>query len=432
MKINWFSPIPPDNTGITTVTKDLVRPLSSLADLTLWTNHKNYDPALLKYANIQYYKADQQGWEISNFWILNQGDATVYNYGNNIAFHSEIWRVSQKYPGIIILHDVKLFDFIFALCWHSSKDRKYFSQLINMYYEGSQGEEVTDKIFKCEISTDELVDKYPFIEFALRDAQAVIVHSKSSFEMLKSICAVPVYFLNLPYQEKTVKKPSRIKKNKRCYHLILFGHSLRNRRVLPVVKALANLPEKNKFKLDIIGLVENKQKLRAEISALGANKIVSLHDFLPEDTLNEKLILADMAFNLRYPTMGEASHSQLKLWEYSIPSLVTKVGYYQALPSNTVVHVSVETEVNDIMCILSDFLKQPEKYKAIGDKGRAYLIKNHSPTQYAKLIIDIIKDKPNLQYLQRTMVKRLAHNCGNFYLKGLEKRAIKLVMELLK
>lgn len=48
---------------------------------------------------------------------------------------------------------------------------------------------------------------------------------------------------------------------------------------------------------------------------------------------------SDMALNIRYPSMEEASFSQLRIWEHALPAIVTRVGWYATLPEDVVFFV---------------------------------------------------------------------------------------------
>ena len=128
--------------------------------------------------------------------------------------------------------------------------------------------------------------------------------------------------------------------------------------------------------------------------------------------------------------MGEASYSQLTIWEYSLPSLVTNVGYYRTLPPQTVAHVNMESEIDDIINVLADFIRYPEKYRKMGEAGRAYLEQWFNPQDYAQSIIEINKSNSNLNYVKRMMVQRCAQRYKDLHVEGHEKRIIKNVLGL--
>ena len=53
-------------------------------------------------------------------------------------------------------------------------------------------------------------------------------------------------------------------------------------------------------------------------------RLVKIHGYVRD--LDERLAEADLAVNLRYPSMGEASAAQLRIWDHALPSLVTERG----------------------------------------------------------------------------------------------------------
>ena len=59
------------------------------------------------------------------------------------------------------------------------------------------------------------------------------------------------------------------------------------------------------------------------VELLGLRERVTFHGYVSEAELEAALDDADLAVNLRYPTMGEASGSQLRIWDHALPSLVT-------------------------------------------------------------------------------------------------------------
>ena len=70
------------------------------------------------------------------------------------------------------------------------------------------------------------------------------------------------------------------------YRLITFGYIGRNRRLDAVLKALAELPERDQLQLDVYGnILDEEKQLRARIRSLDLKKQVTLHGFAPEAKL---------------------------------------------------------------------------------------------------------------------------------------------------
>ena len=126
------------------------------------------------------------------------------------------------------------------------------------------------------------------------------------------------------------------------------------------------------------------------IRALGLKSLVTLHGFAAEAELDDALRKADLAINLRYPTMGEASGSQLRIWAHALPSLVTNVGWYASLHADAVAFVRPsDDEIEDIQTHLRAFLEYPEKFALMGGKGFELLKQQHSPEGLANGLLSL-------------------------------------------
>jgi hypothetical protein len=114
--------------------------------------------------------------------------------------------------------------------------------------------------------------------------------------------------------------------------------------------------------------------------------------------------------NLRNPSMGEASASQLHLWQYGLPSLVTRIAWYETLPEDTVAFVRPDHEMEDIHAHLAGFLADPEKYRELGRNGRRYVAENHSMESYANELLAIAARAPEFQarWIAQDLARRAA------------------------
>jgi hypothetical protein len=81
--------------------------------------------------------------------------------------------------------------------------------------------------------------------------------------------------------------------------------------------------------------------------------------------------------------VGEASHSQLRVWEHSLPSIVTRVGWYAGLPEDAVAWVRPGHEVHDLQEHWVAFLRDSGSFRRKGEFGRRYLEHHHRPQSYA-------------------------------------------------
>ncbi len=135
----------------------------------------------------------------------------------------------------------------------------------------------------------------------------------------------------------------------------------------------------------------------ALIGELGLGRLVSVHGFVAEAAeLDAALQRSHLALNLRDPTMGEASASQLRIWQHGLPSLVTDIGWYATLPASTVAKVRRESELADIQMHLAEFLRAPERYREMGQAGRAYVQRTSHDRALSRRTLEIDRRRARL------------------------------------
>ena len=128
MKLNWFSPLPPARTEIANHTLRTLPALCSLADVTLWTEQKAWDPQLGKFAEIRSFKPGRLPWD-----DLNRADISIYNLGNNPLFHVGAWQTSRQHPGVVVLHDFRMYHF-FDDIYRVRLNREAYLAVMERYY----------------------------------------------------------------------------------------------------------------------------------------------------------------------------------------------------------------------------------------------------------------------------------------------------------
>jgi hypothetical protein len=387
MKINWFCPLPPARTSIADdYLAGILPSLSKHSELTLWTDQSRWDRNLEKVASVRRYDPHRISW-----LDLNQADATFYNIGNNHLFHTSIWQVSRRHPGIVILHDLRVHNFFESLYRGRWRDLAGYLAQIKFYY-GEEGlRAATEFVNSGSVSIDFMTEHYPLTALALENCLAVMVHTQEAVEQVEAMRQWPVAYASLPRSlpPHSDSDHSDQRPPGPPYRLIMFGYMGRNRRLEAVLDALGVLPERDSFRLDIFGEFADGRSLYKRIKELGVGRLVHLHGYTPEAELNKMLQTSHLALNLRYPTMGEASGSQLRIWYHALPSLVSDVGWYANLSRDTVVHVRPEHEIADIHSHLRAFLKDPESFARMGRRGLDTLHEEHDPEGYVHTILDM-------------------------------------------
>lgn len=392
MKLNWFSPLPPSQTGIADYTLALLPSLTQKAELVFWTNQSQWHEEIEQYGKVIRYQEQNLPWT-----ILHEADLNIYHIGNNPLFHKEIWEISRRCSGLVILHDTKLLHFFTELYLQYYNDQESYLKQIKHFY-GVKAAQIAGAIWERKIDINFMVDDYPLTPLALKNSLATIVHNYSAYKELKQNYSQLLAYLPLSY--KSLSELPEIKERliSKPYQIIIFGFLGTNRRLEPFLRAFSAFSSRNCFELTICGQLEQKNETMALIQSLDLEDQVSVKGFLPEEDLEKALSQADLAINLRYPTMGEASISQLRIWSHGLPSFVTRTGWYGELPEDTVIFIDPDDEVEDIRKKLQKFLDNPQLFREIGKKGRKILEEQHTTEAYTEGLLTIAQKACELRY----------------------------------
>jgi len=386
MRLNWFTPLPPARTDIARFSTALLPALRARTEVSLWTDQAHWEDKLETKCRIVHFAPEKVSWP-----ELHGSDLSIYNIGNNHDFHSGIWQLSQQMPGIVILHDLCLQHLFGGYYLRVRKDRNTYIWQMARYY-GEAGRRIAQSFAAGACSTESLAISYPLTSLALEGALGVVVHTRAAFETVTRMSHRPVLYAPLPYQPSSTQTRGRWdelrRQHPRPHKIVVFGYLGPNRRLDSILRALSELPEKRHFRLCIYGPIWDPENVRRLIRGYSLNAMVEVHGYVED--LDREIADAAVALNLRYPTMGEASGSQLRLWDHAIPTMVTKTGWYDSLPGDAVLFVRPDSEVEDIRAGLQSLLSDPAALSRLGEKGRHILDTEHTPAQYATALAALI------------------------------------------
>jgi glycosyltransferase involved in cell wall biosynthesis len=378
-RLNLFSPLPPLRSDVGNHTLIVARALRNLADVTLWTPQAEppefhldvpvvcYDPASLDWTR------------------LNRADANIYNIGNNATYHRAIFDIARQAPGIVVLHDTRLQHFFARYSETAGADRAFYLDRMRRSH-GPAGLSDANAWLAGERTLDTLVDRYPMTVAALERALAAIVHNESEQQALAAQTRTPVFHLPLAYPAGP--PPERGEPNG-TLRLVVFGFLGTNRRLGPILEVIAALPDQD-LRLDIYGLLDEPDPIDRQIATLGLVGRVCRQGYVPEAELQAALLRADLALNLRFPSMGEASGSQLRIWSAALPSVVTRTGWYATLPEEAVFFVEPDREAEMLTGHLEALRRDRALFHQVGGRGRAIVEAKHDPALYARGLLDIV------------------------------------------
>ena len=411
MNISWYSPLDPESSEIARYSAHLMPSLEQLATIVA---------------------VEDGSGGAANWWSPGADEAVaekgvaplpVYHIGNN-PLHLPIYWRSLEEPGLVILHDLSLVDLARHLSHELGQPGLWKEQMCRQY-----GEEVRALVNRSENSVadyNEMLSRYPLFQPFIAGALGVVVHSRYARDALQRHLpsGTPLMQLNLPaaYSPETMVRaevPERAKTAAQPgpVRFVFCGHVGPNRRLLQFMEAWGQLPEPAAICLDLFGNISNSRQLRQYAEHFGVADHIRLRGYVSDTELDEALHSADFAINLRWPTMGEASASQLRYWSAALPTLVSDVGWYSELPDEAACKISVENEIPDLLAVLQDALASPARYREIGERGRQQLREAHTHSAYASELVALaerlVKGRLAYRMLDRDLVTIIASMCEN-------------------
>ena len=392
-RIHWVSPLPAAQTDIAHYTRRILPELAAATDLVLWTDAAEWDRELYKFCPVR--RLDPDRIMPRDFARAGRRDGTMgrspetifVNIGNAWPFHAGFLRMIQRIPSVVVLHDMAIQELCFDAVRHGLFARETYEAYMARWH-GKAGLQKALDVFAGRREAGDLAKEIPGFEITLPCAVSVLTHTPVARDAIGATNTVPSYLLDLPFRP-SAKAPQVIRSGIGPLRFVQFGYTGPNRRLQQVLEALAPLKSKIDFRLDIMGSVWDPSYIQRRINELGLGQHVRLHGFVREDLLDRKLREAHLVFNLRSPTMGEASGSQLRLWNAAAPSVVTNLGWYATLPSNTVFRIDPDEEISALQALVRRIHADPAIGRTVGAAGRAYLEERHTPSHYAKAVKDI-------------------------------------------
>ncbi len=408
MKVNWFSPLLEEKSEVARYSVDVITELKHKLDLTVYC--------------VEEAAGDErctQNLAVKSLPITDTHSHSInlYHIGNN-ALHGVIAQLSKQKPGVTVLHDCCLQDLAFS-CHANTEDEFEWKQEMRRHY-GDDGEDAAERYSQDSISWADLVEGYPLFQPFIANSLGVIVHSDYALNIIKNGYCGEVVKLNLPYRPSDpFVNPKPLKATSSIFTIVFCGHAGVNRRLHKFIEAWGLIGCPERYRLDLYGHFPAKSigELERLAEEKGLKSQIYFKGYVSDAELDRALREADLAVNLRNPTMGEASASLLRYWDYRLATIVSDIGWYSECPENTVFKVPVDDEVRSIARILGLVLDNPHILHSVGDKGYNHLKRYHQLNDYVDGMVSFlhrIKERCFIDsIITHNIVKIIANLCPN-------------------
>lgn len=354
MKVAWFTPFN-TKSAIAKVSKYIVESFPVEDTIDIWFAD-NPNESLETKKNKRHYDPD------NNLSVLSEYDYIIYNLGNNHIFHGPIYEVSQKYPGIVIIHDYTLHIFFEEFFKMKGLPEKYLTMVDNYY--GKKALSLAEKSINGELtptlSRSNNFIHMPLYEPALENARAAFTHSMFLKNTIEKQFVLPIDFSYLPFPFETLKevdkKVLRKKLNIPDDKIIFISTGIVHpvKRIEKFIEAWGASKNKASFYYCIIGDYGSEyfQLLNELAREGGVQDSIRFLGWTSEEVLSDYLNASDIAINLRYPNSEGCSYSAVEQLAHGLPIICNNSGFYSELPESISFKINLAQEKIEIKKVI--------------------------------------------------------------------------------
>jgi glycosyltransferase involved in cell wall biosynthesis len=386
MKLAYFSPLPPQRTGVADYSRELLPELARRAEVDLWADAPVAAETLPDCTIINYAGKPALTERVRGY------DAAIYHMGNSPA-HRNVYEMMLAVPGIVVMHDFVLHHFFANYYLEArSSPAEYIEEMAYNY--GARGGDLAREALRRrrQIWEDEPL-RYPLNYRVLDSARGVIVHSDFARRLIaQSHPHLPAAKVNLavniadpPPNQIGLRQRYDIAPGRFVIGSLGFGSPAK--RIEMVLRAIRALGRD-----DLVYLVvgEMGDKLRQQLRGSGMEAAVRATGYVDFAAFSDYCNLIDLGVDLRYPTMGESSASVCRIMGAGKPCVVSDVGWFAEIPESCAVKLPPAPEQERLIKCLSDLIADESLRRRIGEKARDYVRDAHNPGQAAAAYLQFV------------------------------------------
>ena len=321
MKVAYYSPMPPERSGIADYSAYLL-------------------PALRERIGVEVVKRGRTG-------PARGTDLSLYHVGNNPDAHGWIVEALRKRRGVVVLHDFVLHHLVAGLTIGRRDGHGYLDA---MEREGGVvgrllGHGVLDK--RIPPLWESRPEDYHLAGEVLDLATGLIVHSHYVEDRARAAgYEGPVWRIPHPAWEHAPVVPAPLDG---APLIGSFGNVNASKRIPQLLEAFARLRrDRPDARLLLVGAVSPGFDLDRRLQRLGlSGDGIAREAYVEEERLWALMAACDVCVNLRSPTMGETSGSVIRQLSLGKPVVVSDVGWFAELPDDVALKVPIgggETE----------------------------------------------------------------------------------------
>jgi glycosyltransferase involved in cell wall biosynthesis len=393
MRIAYFSPLPPERSGISDYSAELLPHLAQRASLTLFAGQPEEvsDSIRAQHPILSLEDYPRLRWSY---------DIPLYQMGNS-RYHKGIYSMLLRYPGITVLHEYSLHHLILE---RTIADSGKFGYTREMGYEnGVPG--VKQAVCVQQGRAIPSFFQTPLNARTLDHSLGLIVHSHFTAAQIRARRPeLPMAVVPAPIRSEWGRLLSRQELGcpKDALVFASAGMVTRHKQIPMALEAFSLLAEHVPNAVFVVIGSEPGADNGEEPPAQP-----ELAQWLAEHHLQDRIIrtgyvpdldhfvswiaAADVLLNLRHPTLGETSATALRGLAAGRPVIVSHTGWYAELPDDVCVKVAPD-DLDGLVAEMRRLAADPAARREIGDRARLYAETEHNPARVAQKYVRFIED----------------------------------------
>jgi glycosyltransferase involved in cell wall biosynthesis len=363
MKVGFFAPLPPSQTGVA-----------------------DYAAALL--AGLRKHGEVEVGSETS---------VPLYHLGNN-HLHRAIYERALKGPGVVVLHDAVLHHFFLG----TLGEERYQEEFVYNYGEWTRG--LAEQLWRerARSAADPRYFDYPMLKRIAESARVLIVHNPAAARAVKRhapdarVVEIPHLFAppQAPDSVQTLRFRAALGLHPRTLLVGVFGHLRESKRLPVILRAMQCVWNRGgDVRLLVQGAFASSDLERAVAPLLADPRIIRV-GHLPEGDFWRYAAAADLCINLRYPTAGESSGIAIRMMGIGKPVVFTAGEEVARIPDDACLRIDLgageEAALADVILWLA---RDREAAAEIGRRAAHHIAAEHSIEKVSRQYWDALQSE---------------------------------------
>jgi glycosyltransferase involved in cell wall biosynthesis len=360
MRVAYFSPMPPEASGIADYSALLLPALRRHVDVTVVKRGTKRPPRGV--------------------------DLAVYHIGNNPEAHGWILDALRRAPGAVVLHDFVLHHLVAGVTIGRRDGHGYLDAMEAEH--GVVGRLLAHGVLDRRLPPlwESRPEDFPLAGEVLSLASGVVVHSRHVEERVRAAgFAGPVARVPHPAWADPRVERAAVAGD---FLIGAFGNVNQSKRAPQLLEAFARLrADRPGARLLLVGAASPGFDLERRLQRLGLEGDGIVREgYVDERRLWSLMTACDVHVSLRSPTMGETSGTAIRALALGKPLVVTEVGWFAELPRDVALAVPVgEREVADLGAALRLLAERPDVREAMGSAARSLARSEHDVERVAEL-----------------------------------------------